>query len=105
MDFDAKVAAFTRKKKGQNLADLKREAYRTMLKDYQSLKYSGAVVNGARKEVEITQERIEKAAKDKAETKVEMADDLAQYLEIDLEIGVDGDLDMGEPVAKKGNAK
>lgn len=100
MDFDAKVAAFTRKKKGQNLADQKREAYRTMLKEYQSLKYSTG-----RKEVEITQERIEKAAKDKAETKVEMADDLAQYLEIDLEIGVDGDLDMGEPVAKKGKAK
>lgn len=97
-DFEAAVAAFTRKKKAQNLADAKRDAYRTMLKEYQSLKYSGAVVNGARKEVEITQERIEKAAQDKQETKVEMADELAQYL--DLEIGVDGDLDMGEPVAK-----
>lgn len=103
MDFEAKVAAFTRKKKSQNLADLKRDAYRTMLKEYQALKYSGAVVDGARKEVEITQERIEKAAKDKAETKVETADDLAQYLEIDLEIGVGGDLDMGEP--KKGKRK
>lgn len=96
MDFDAKVAAFTRKKKGQNMADLKRDAYRTMLKDYQALKYGPG-----RKEVEITQERIEKVAQDKAETKVEMADDLAQYL--DLEIGVDGDLDMGEP--KKGKRK
>lgn len=100
MDFDAAVAAFTRKKKAQNLADLKRDAYRTMLKEYQSLKYSTG-----RKEVEITQERIEKAAQDKAETKVETADELAQYLDIDLEIGVDGDLDMGAPAPKKGNAK
>lgn len=100
MDFDAKVAAFTRKKKSQNLADLKRDAYRTMLKEYQALKYAPG-----RKEVEITQERIEKAAQDKAETKVETADDLAQYLEIDLDIGVDGDIEMGEPAAKKGKGK
>lgn len=86
MDFEAAVAAFTRKKKSQNLSDLKRDAYRTMLKEYQAVKYSGQVVNGARKEVEVTQERIDKAAQDKAETKVEMADDLAQYLEIDIPV-------------------
>lgn len=89
MDFDAAVAAFTRKKKSQNMADMKRDAYRSMLKDYTALKYSGQVVNGARKEVEITQERIEKAAQDKAETKVETADDLAQYLEIDIPLADD----------------
>lgn len=96
MDFDKAVAAFTKKKQGQNNADEKRAAYKAMLKEYNTLKFSKAV-GGVRKEREITQEVIEKAAQDKEETSVELADDLAQYFDIDLDMGAGGDLEIGGP--------
>ena len=95
MDFEKAVAAFTRKKRGQNLADEKREAYRKMVKEYTDLKYAPAA-GGVRKEREITQERIEKRAKDKKEVSLEAADDLAAFFEIDLDMGADGDLEIGK---------
>lgn len=84
MDFDKAVAAFQRKKKGQNMADQKREAYREMLKDYQALKYAPAV-GGVRKEREITQELIEKKAEEKKAVQIDtLADSLIGFVDIDL---------------------
>lgn len=104
MDFDKVVAAFQRKKKGQNLADQKREAYRAMLKDYQTLKY-GSAVGGVRKEREITQDLIEKKAEEKKAVEIDtIADNLIDF--VDIEIGgitAAGDIDfgMGEPKKEK----
>ena len=101
MDFDKAVAAFTRKKKGQNLADEKREAYRKMVNEYTSLKY-GQVVNGNRREREITQELIERREEKAKAASVDIADDLASFIDLDLGApkGNGVDLEMGKP--KKG---
>lgn len=98
MDFEKAVAAFTRKKKGQNLADDKREAYRKVVKEYTEMKYAPAV-GGVRKEMPITQERIEKRAQEKKETSIEVADDLAAFFDIDLDMGAAGDLEIGKAKA------
>ena len=106
MDFDKAVAAFQRKKKGQNLADQKREAYRAMLADYQTLKYAPAV-GGVRKEREITQELIEKKAEEKKEMEIDtIADSLIDF--VDIEIGAvtaAGDIDFGVGAPKKEKRK
>lgn len=106
MDFEKAVAAFQRKKKGQNLADKKREAYRAMLADYQTLKYAPAV-GGVRKEREITQELIEKKAEEKKAVEIDtIADSLIDF--VDIEIGgvtAAGDIDFGIGESKKGKRK
>lgn len=84
MDFEQAVAAFARKKKSQNLADQKREAYRGMLKEYNALKY-GPAVGGVRKEREITQELIEKKAEEKKAVEIDtIADSLIGFVDIGL---------------------
>jgi hypothetical protein len=85
MDFDKAVAAFQRKKRSQDLATVKREQYRTMLKEYTSMKYSPAV-NGVRREREITQEVIEKRAEEKKAVEIDtVADGLIGFVDIDID--------------------
>lgn len=83
MNHDQAVAAFQRKKKGQDMATLKREAYRKVIAEFCEMKF-GTLVNGERKKREITQEMIERREQDKKDTAVEVADDLAKFLDIDL---------------------
>lgn len=78
-DFDKTVAAFTKKKKAQDVATLKRDAYRKLLKEYNEMKY-GPAVGGVRKEREITQEMIEKREADKKLVSKENIDDLVAGL-------------------------
>lgn len=95
MDFDKAVAAFQRKKKGQDMANQKREAYRALLKDYNAMKY-GPAVGGVRKEREITQEVIDRKIKAKKEVQIDtMADNLADFVDLHID-GID--LDMGKPI-------
>lgn len=106
MDFDKAVAAFQRKKKGQDMAAEKREAYRAVLKDYAALKYA-PTVGGVRKEREITQELIEKKAEEKKSLEIDaIADSLIGF--VDIEIGAitaGGDVDLGIGAPKKGTRK
>lgn len=88
MDFDAAVAAFTRKKQAQTRGDEKRVAYVAVLKEYNELKYAPAV-NGVRKEREITQELIDKKKEQKREMeKISNVDDvtadLVGFIDIDF---------------------
>jgi hypothetical protein len=84
MDFDKAVAAFQRKMKGQDLATVKREQYRAMIKDYTSLKYAPAV-NGERREREITQEMTDKRDEDRKAADLDvLTDSLIGFVDIEL---------------------
>lgn len=83
MDFDQIVAAFQKRKYGQDKAAEKRNAYIAVLKDYESLKF-GKAVNGVRQVKEITQERVDKMETEKRETSVDFADTLAGFVDIEL---------------------
>lgn len=85
MDFERAVAAFQRKRKGRDLHDAKREAYRAMLKEYEQMKYAN--VGGKRVERQITQEKIDRREKEKQEEKVILADteELLKFVDIKLE--------------------
>jgi hypothetical protein len=78
-DFDKAVAAFTKKKKSQDVATLKRDAYRKLLKEYNEMKY-GPAVGGVRKERQITQELIDRREADKKLVSKENIDDLVSSL-------------------------
>lgn len=78
-DFDKAVAAFTKKKKAADVASLKRDAYRKLLKEYNEMKY-GPAVGGVRKERQITQEVIDKREADKKLVSKENIDDLVAGL-------------------------
>lgn len=84
MDFEKAVAAFTRKKKSQDLASMKREAYRAMLKDYQSMKYTPAS-GGVRREREVTQEMIDKRVEEKKAVQVDtVTSSLMDFVDLDI---------------------
>lgn len=108
MDFDKKVAAFTRKKKGQDMASAKREAYRAMLKEYQELKYAPTAGSG-RREREVTQELIDKRVEEKKAVQVDtVANSLIDFVDLDIgAIGADGalDLEMGKPTPNNRGGK
>lgn len=87
MDFDQTVAAFQRKKKSQDTAAAKREQYRTLLKEYNAMKYAPAVA-GQRREREITQEVIDKRAEEKKAVQIDtITESLVGF--VDLDLGLD----------------
>lgn len=85
MDFDKIVAAFQKRKRGQDMAEQKRQAYLEVLEDYQKLKF-GKVVDGVRQEKPITQDRIDKMQAEKRDTSVDIADTLADFVDIEVKM-------------------
>lgn len=83
MDFDKAVAAFQRKNRASNMADQKRETYRAMIREYTSMKYAPAK-DGVRKKREVTQDKIDRRAKEKAESSVDQIVDIAKFIDIDF---------------------
>lgn len=99
MDFDKIVAAFQKRKRGQDMAEQKRQAYLEVLEDYQKLKF-GKVVDGVRQEKPITQDRIDKMQAEKRDTSVDIADTLADFVDIEVKMPA-----KKAPPAKKAAAK
>lgn len=92
MSFEQRAAEFIRKRRQADVASLKREQYREMLKDYNEMKYAPAV-GGKRVEREITEEAIERQVRRKetkqAEKAAKLSTDVSDVVDfVDVDLGI-----------------
>lgn len=86
MDFEKAAAAFMRKKKSQDMVSQKREAYQSMLKEFEAMKYDRPI-GGVRKERPITQDKIDAIQTEKKErSSFDVVDSLAGFVDIQVNV-------------------
>jgi hypothetical protein len=90
VSFDRVAADFIRKRREGDIASIKREQYRAMLKDYNEMKYA-PTKGGQRAEREITEEAIERQERRKKSEKARKAEklsadpgDILDFVDLDL---------------------